>query len=123
MQEQQYELQRRVDNPIDFVASTDQDAMYYHQVMSEPDWEHFQESVQKEINDHKSNHHWKVIPIKEVPEGLKILGMVWLDEKKEMDRHQRDIQMESLVECAWWATRVWCQLMGHICAHHELANT
>ena len=53
MQEQQYELQRRLDNLIAFVASTDQDAMYYHQVMSEPDRKHFQESVQN--NDHESN--------------------------------------------------------------------
>ena len=36
-EEDKYELQKRLDNPIAFVASTDQDTMYYHQVMSEPD--------------------------------------------------------------------------------------
>ena len=82
MQEQQYELQRRFDSPIAFVASTNQDTMYYHQAMSEPDQEHFQESVQEEINDHESNHHWKVIQINEVPVGMKILDMVWLMKRK-----------------------------------------
>ena len=81
-QEQQYELQRRLDNPIAFVASTNQDTMYYHQAMSKPDWDHFQESVRKEINDHESNHHWKVLPVVEVPEGMKILDMVWSMKRK-----------------------------------------
>ena len=81
-QNQQYELQRKLDNPIAFVASTNPDRMYYHQVMSEPDWEHFQESVQKKINDHDSNHHWKVLPIEEVPKGMKILDMVWSMKRK-----------------------------------------
>ena len=82
MQEQQYELQRKLGNPMVFVASTEPDTMYYHQVMSEPSQEHFQESVRKEINDHESNHHWKAIPIEEVPKGTEILDMVWLMKRK-----------------------------------------
>ena len=63
------------------MASTDPDTMYYHQVMNEPDQEHFKGSVQKEINDHESNLHWKVIPIEKVPTGMNILDMVWLMER------------------------------------------
>ena len=83
IQEQQYELQRKLDNHIVLVASTDLDTMFYHQVMSEPDQEHFQESAQKEINDHESNHHWKVISIEEVPKGMEVLEMVWSMKRKD----------------------------------------
>ena len=34
-------LQRRLSNPITFVASADPDIMYYHQVMNKPDHEQF----------------------------------------------------------------------------------
>ena len=77
MQEQLYELQLKLDNPIVFMASTDPDTMYYHEAMNQPDWEHFKESVQKEINDRESNHHWKDIHIEKVPNGMEILDMMW----------------------------------------------
>ena len=33
MQEQQFELQQELDNPITFIATTDPDTMYNHQAM------------------------------------------------------------------------------------------
>ena len=40
-QNDQFILQRRLSNPIAFVASTDPDIMYYHQAMNEQDHEQF----------------------------------------------------------------------------------
>ena len=38
------------------------------------------------------------------------------------DQHTRSIQMESLPQCAWRATRTWCSLLGHLCPSSDLAN-
>ena len=82
VQEQQYELQQKLDNPIAFMASTDPDTMYYHQAMKEPNREHFKESVHKKIEDHEHNHHWEITLIEDVPKDTNILDMVWSMRRK-----------------------------------------
>ena len=47
-QEKQYQLHRKLDNPIVFVASTNPDTMYYHQAINEPASDHFQRIRSKE---------------------------------------------------------------------------
>ena len=88
-QNDQFILQGRLSNPIAFVASADPDIMYYHQAMREPDHEQFQRSVLKEIQDHKTNQHWEVIPKQDMPPNNKLLDMVWaMCRKRRIDtRH------------------------------------
>ena len=76
-QNDQFILQRRLSNPITFVASADPDIMYYHQAMNEHDHEQFRRSVQKEIQDHKMNQHWEIISKQDMPPNTKLLDMVW----------------------------------------------
>jgi len=36
----------------------------------------------REISTHEKRRHWKIIPIKEVPENIKILDSVWAMRRK-----------------------------------------
>ena len=82
-QNNQFILQGRLSNPIDFAASADPDIMYYHQAMQEPDHKQFQTSVLKEIQDHETNQHWEVIPKQDMPPITKLLDMVWAMQRKQ----------------------------------------
>ena len=66
-QNDQFIFQGRLSNLIAFATSADPDIMYYHQAMKEPDHEQFRRSVLKEIRDHETNQHWKVIPKQSIP--------------------------------------------------------
>ena len=57
--------------------------------MREPDHEQFQRSVLKEIQDHKTNQHWEVIPKQDMPPKTKLLDMVWaMHRKRRIDTRQ-----------------------------------
>ena len=58
------------------------DVMYLHQALKQPDKEEFLKAMIKEIDTHQKRKHWKVIPIKEVPENVKILDSIWAMRRK-----------------------------------------
>jgi len=58
------------------------DVMYLHQALKQPDKEEFLKSMVKEITMHQKRKHWKVVPIKEVPENVGILDSVWAMRRK-----------------------------------------
>jgi hypothetical protein len=59
-----------------FAASADPDTMYLHQVLKQPDRKKFLEAMEKEINDHTKNGHWKIVHRSEIPKGMQILPAV-----------------------------------------------
>ena len=56
--------------------------MYMHQAMRQPDKEQNQKAMQEEINAHTENKHWEIIPQDQVPEGVKVLILVWAMKQK-----------------------------------------
>jgi hypothetical protein len=62
MHQDDYLLQDQMQNPIAFMASTNQDTMYFHQAMQAPDRDQFKKAVVKEVNDHIENHNWELFP-------------------------------------------------------------
>ena len=64
-----------------FVAS-DPDTMTLAEAMSQPDRQQFIQAMKKELNDHISRGHWKVIPSKFVPSHKRCLPMVWSMKRK-----------------------------------------
>ncbi|KAL7575276.1 hypothetical protein ACA910_001801 [Epithemia clementina (nom. ined.)] len=78
----QYDLQALMDEPVSFAATTDPDTMYYHEAMREPDRELFRETMQKEIQDHKSRNHWEIVLLKSIPFGTRIIDMIWSMKRK-----------------------------------------
>jgi Reverse transcriptase (RNA-dependent DNA polymerase) len=79
---EEYEIQRQMADPIAFAASSDPDIMYLHEAMTQPDKREFVKAMVDEVTTHTERGHWKVIPIKDVPTGTKILPAVWAMRRK-----------------------------------------
>ena len=82
MHEFDYEDQVSRDSPISYLAKTDQDTMYLHQAMQEPDRDRFIQAIIKEVNDHIERKHWELISRRDVPKGEDILDAVWSMKRK-----------------------------------------
>jgi hypothetical protein len=59
------------------VRQSDPDTMYLWQAMKQTDWMQFQSAMRKEIDDHKSRGHWKIVKRSHVPKGATVLPAVW----------------------------------------------
>jgi hypothetical protein len=97
LHQEDYRIQDDMINPIAFLAKTDADTMYYHQAMRAPDRKQFVEAMVKEFNDHCDRGHWVIVPITEVPKGVKILDAIWSMKRK------RDIKTQEVIK---WKARL-----------------
>ena len=78
-----------LDHPLIFSATSNPDTMYFDEGMKQPDREQFLHAVVKEVNDHITRKHWKLIPRSQVPKGVKVLPSVWsLKRKREIKTRQ-----------------------------------
>ena len=62
--------------------ATDPDTMTLNEALSQPDRDHFLEAMKKELHDHISRGHWKVIPAKCIPAHKRSIPMVWAMKRK-----------------------------------------
>jgi hypothetical protein len=72
-----YRIQDEMKDPVHFMYATDEETMYYYPAMRAPDWRNSMEAVVKEVNEHITSKHWKLIPKYQVPKGVKVLDWVW----------------------------------------------
>jgi hypothetical protein len=79
---EEHEIQRQMNDPIAFAASSDPDIMYLHEAMKQPDKKEFVKAMVDEVTTHTERGHWRVLPIKDVPAGTKILPAVWAMRRK-----------------------------------------
>ena len=77
-----FELIESLKDPIAFKASSDPDTLYLHQALKQKDRDKFIDAMVKEVRDHESRYHWRVIKRTEVPEGHKVLPAVWAMRRK-----------------------------------------
>ena len=97
-------------HPISWSAFNNPDTMYLDKALSQRDQHEFIKAMQKELQDHSSNHHWKIIKRSEVPKGVKVLPTVWLM-KRKICIDQESLQMEGPSEPIRKLPRVWHQLL------------
>ena len=57
-----------VEQAISFIAKSDPDTMYLEEALRQPDRDEFIKAMYKELNDHIGHKHWKVVPLKSVPQ-------------------------------------------------------
>jgi hypothetical protein len=81
-QQEEWEIQQAMQDPIAFATHSDPDTMYMHQAMKQPDKKEFLQAMDKEINDHVAKGHWKLIPKAKVPKGINVLDSVWAMRRK-----------------------------------------
>ena len=75
--ESQYAIQKAMENPMAFAATTNPDILYWDQAMKAPDRDKFIEAVRIELDGHEKMGNYEPIPLSEVPTGTKLLDMVW----------------------------------------------
>ena len=56
--------------------------MYLHHALQQPDKEELLKAKVWEISMHQKRRHWKIVPIKEVPENIQILDSVCAMKRK-----------------------------------------
>ena len=66
---------------ISYIA-TDPDNMTLKEALQAPDRSQFLKAMHKELDDHISRKHWKVVPKKCVPAHKKCLPMIWAMKRK-----------------------------------------
>ena len=80
--EKDFKIQDHMHNPISFVAISNNDTMYWHQAMKQPDAEEFKKAAIKEFDDHCQRKHWILIDRSQVPHGKNVLPSVWAMKRK-----------------------------------------
>ena len=66
---------------LSFLA-TDPDTMTLQEAMQQPDKDQFLHAMKKELEDHISRKHWKVVPAKCIPKHKRSIPMVWSMKRK-----------------------------------------
>ena len=96
LHEDDYAIQDAMKDPVAFMGKQD-DTVYYHQAMAEPDKRKFQDAMLKEFNDHSKRNHWKPVLLSTLPFGTKILDSIWAMKRK------RDILTQQIIK---WKARL-----------------
>jgi hypothetical protein len=65
-----------------YITQSDPDTMHLEEALQQPDREEFIKAMTKELNDHISRKHWKVMPAKNVPKHKIPIPMVWSMKRK-----------------------------------------
>ena len=78
----QYAIQKSLEDPIAFAASSNPDILYWDQAMRAHDRDKFIEAVGIELDGHEKMGNYEPIPLREVPKGAKLIDMVWSMRRK-----------------------------------------
>ena len=73
----QYAIQKALEDPIAFAASSNPDILYWDQVMKAHDRDKFIEAVGVELDGHEEMGNYKPVPLRDIPKGTKLINMVW----------------------------------------------
>ena len=78
----QYALQKALEDPIAFAASSNPDILYWDQAMKAHDRDKFIEAVGVELDGHEKMGNYEPIPLTEIPKDAKLIDMVWSMRRK-----------------------------------------
>ena len=78
----QYGIQKVLEDPIAFAASSNPDILYWDQAMKAHDRDKFIEAVGVELDGHKEMGNYKPVPLRDIPKGTKLIDMVWSMRRK-----------------------------------------
>ena len=85
----QYAIQKALEDPIAFAASSNPDILYWDQAMKAHDRDKFIEAVSIELDGHKKMGNYEPIPLRDLPKGTKIIDMVWsMRRKRRIDMQE-----------------------------------
>ena len=73
----QFAMQKALEDTIAFAATANPDILYWDQAMKAHDRDKFLEAVSVELDGHERMGNYEPIPIETVPQGTKLIDMVW----------------------------------------------
>ena len=76
-------MQKALEDPIAFAATTNPDILYWDQAMKAHDRDKFLDAVSVELDGHKRMGNYEPIPIAKVPQRTKLIDMVWSMRRKQ----------------------------------------
>ena len=79
----QYELQKKMDHPLAFVATTHPDILYAHEAMKAPDRQKFIDGMEPELSQHETRGSFVPVKKEDIPPGNKLIDMVWSMRRNE----------------------------------------
>ena len=80
----QFAMQKALEDPIAFAATANPDILYWDQAMKAHDRDKFLEAVSIELDGHERMGNYETIPIEKVPQGTKLIDMVWSMRRKRL---------------------------------------
>ena len=78
----QFAIQKALEDPIAFAATGNPDILYWDQAMKAHDRDKFLEAVSVELDGHERMGNYEPIPIDKIPQGTKLIDMVWSMRRK-----------------------------------------
>ena len=81
-QQEEWDIEQQMNDPIAFAASSDPDTMYLHEAMKTPDKAQFLKAMEDEVNAHVKQGHWEFVLRSIVPKGVRVLDSVWAMRRK-----------------------------------------
>ncbi len=70
-------------HPLSYATqSVDNESYHFHEAMKQPDREDFLRAMEKELDDHHNNKHWKLILRSEIKDGIKPIKAIWSFKRK-----------------------------------------
>ena len=73
----QFATQKPLEDPMAYAATDNPDILYWDQVMKAHDRDKFIEAIGIELDGHERMGNYEPVPIDKVPNGTKLLDMVW----------------------------------------------
>ena len=67
----QYELQKKMDHPLAFSATTNPDILYAHAAMKAPDRQYFIIAMEAELSQHETRGNFVPVKREDIPPGNK----------------------------------------------------
>ena len=104
---EQLNLQDQQLDPVAFATSADPDIMHLHQALKEPDQDKFIKAMDKKVQDHVKQGHWKIVHRSKVPEDQRILDAIWSMKRKHMHSYEGGLPMEGTAYSPWRPTTTW----------------
>ena len=84
----QYAIQKALEDPIAFAASSNPDILYWDQAMKASDRDKFLEAVDIELDGHERMGNYVPVPLTDLPKGTKLIDMVWSMRRKRRIKTQ-----------------------------------
>ena len=64
------------------VAKEANESYTFKEMLQQDDRNQFVEAMTKEIGDHKKRKHWEIVPISQIPQGIKPIMEIWSFKRK-----------------------------------------